>query len=162
MMSSDVQSSCTKDTFETRSISKVTDDSSLSDESSMPSLGMEIETNAHFEQLQCAFEIPVVIEMACVDLDFTHYSITNCFQDRRWKKKDMKEWYKLNELVDDLDAFGEVAYDFDDFPDSDDDDEGCYCDDFQDSIRLTRSRFRKKNVAGSDHSCRVMQDGCIE
>jgi hypothetical protein len=88
MMSSDVQSSCTKDTFETRSISKVTDDSSLSDESSMPSLGMEIETNAHFEQLQCAFEIPVVIEMACVDLDFT--------------------------------------------------------------------------LAGSDHSCRVMQDGCIE
>jgi hypothetical protein len=155
-MSSDDQSSCTKDTVETRSISKV------ADETSMPSLVMEIGANAHFKHLQCACEIPLVIEIVCVDLDFNHPSITNYFQDRIWKNNDMKEWYRLNHLVDDLDIFDELEYDFKDFSASVDDDDDCCCDDMQDSIQLTRSRYRKRSVTTTEHYRQVIQDCSIE
>jgi hypothetical protein len=161
-MSTYGESSFSKDIVETRRKSKIDDESSSSDESSMPVIGMEIRTIAHIEQFMSFLELPEDYEIACDDTDFTYPCITTYLQDRRWRQQDLEALHKMNDFVDEIDFCGELEYDFEDFPDSDEDDESDCCDDLQDSIRLTRSRFCKGSASERSQNDQLLQDCYIE
>ena len=115
-MSTYSESSYAKHIVETRRKSKIDDESSSSDESSMPLIGMEIGTIAHIEQLMSFLELPEDYEIACDDTDFTYPCITTYLQDRRWRQQDLEALHKMHDFVDEIDLCGELEYDFEDFP----------------------------------------------
>jgi hypothetical protein len=161
-MSTNVESSYTKDIVVTSQKSTIEDESYSSEENLMPVIGMEIGTNTHFERLTCFLELSEDDEIACENMDIASSFANSYLQARRWRHQDLKAFYEMNEFVDEKDFCDELEHEFEDLSDSEEDDESDCSDDLQDSIRLTRSRFSRERTPIISQNYHVIQNCRVE
>jgi hypothetical protein len=160
-MSTNGESSYAKDIIETRQKSNIDDDSSFSDEYSMYLIGTKTGTTSHFESTDYP-DVDEENETAFEFIDFTYSCVADYLQDRRRRWQDLQTWYKMNDFLNERDFYGDHMCKFEDFADSDENDESSCDDELQDSIRLTRSRFLKEGASVGSQNCQARKDCSVE
>jgi hypothetical protein len=126
--------------------SNLEDESLLLDKSLMPWSETEMALPPSLEQVFSQLDLLEYYSEAKSDKTNSIYpSATEYLREQRWRQQNLILFYEMNGFDAENHTFDEPEYEFEEYLDWEDDNENDFSDGIDDSIRITKSRFRKKN-----------------